>query len=79
MAPDDDPVRKSFALLPLWEVFDTVSGLTLGYARARGADAAVLDVVTALGREDHHLDADLVPLERLDSVPAGRECPHGGL
>lgn len=56
---------------PVWEVFDPRDGATIGYARGSSYAAAIGTVAELAGRPQNHLDADLVPIERLDLVGSG--------
>jgi len=59
------------SIWPVWEVFDARDGATIGFSRGSNYEAAIGTVAELAARPQSHLDADLVPLERLDAVGTG--------
>jgi hypothetical protein len=58
------------ALEPIWEVFSSCTGRTVGYARACHHEPAIAAVLELAGIVDRDIDADLVPVAALETVPA---------
>ncbi|MDR6775531.1 hypothetical protein J2Y49_006299 [Azospirillum sp. BE72] len=56
--------------LPVWEVFDPSAGRILGYARGADVEEGIAAVAELTKFPNRMLDAELVPIERLDLVPA---------
>lgn len=54
--------------LPIWDVFDTRTGQTLGFAHAKDVYQAVLRIAEQLDKSPRGMDADLVPVSELDRV-----------
>lgn len=54
---------------PLWDVFDPDSRVTIGYVRARGLKEAISAVAAITGHDGNMLDAELVHVARLETLP----------
>jgi hypothetical protein len=50
-------------------VFDVRSGRTVGYARAAGFKEAIGTVSALIDHDKNMLDAELVPVVRLETLP----------
>lgn len=62
-------IKLPNSLLPVWEVFDPRVGRIIGYARGADVEEAIAAVAQITPFPSLALDAELVPIERLDLVP----------
>jgi hypothetical protein len=65
-------------LLPVWEVFDALTGRTIGYTRSTAIEPAIGTVLAMAGLPDRDIDALLVAAEALERVPVELPALCGG-